>query len=82
LFWRSGTCAFASASEPEGYEFRRDNQLLHIAGDVSVRRSGAALEPSKRSEEKGMNTEYIVSGLIAVLLLVYLLYALLKPEKC
>jgi len=74
-------CAFASASEPEGYEFRRDHQLRHSAGDVFVRRSGAALEPSKRSEEKAMNAEYIVSGLIAVLLLVYLLYALLKPEK-
>jgi K+-transporting ATPase KdpF subunit len=55
--------------------------LRHIAGDVSVRRCGAALRPSKRSEEKAMNAEYIVSGLIAVLLLVYLLYALLKPEK-
>ena len=28
-----------------------------------------------------MNTEYIVSGIIALLLLVYLMYALLKPEK-
>jgi K+-transporting ATPase KdpF subunit len=28
-----------------------------------------------------MNAEYIVSGVIAALLLVYLLYALLKPEK-
>lgn len=28
-----------------------------------------------------MNAEYIVSGLIAALLLIYLLYALLKPEK-
>jgi K+-transporting ATPase KdpF subunit len=28
-----------------------------------------------------MNAEYVVSGGIAVLLLVYLLYALLKPEK-
>jgi K+-transporting ATPase KdpF subunit len=28
-----------------------------------------------------MNAEYIISGLIAVLLLAYLLYALLKPEK-
>ena len=28
-----------------------------------------------------MNAEYIVTGLIAVLLLVYLLYALLKPER-
>lgn len=28
-----------------------------------------------------MNTEYIVSGLIALLLLGYLMYALLKPEK-
>ena len=28
-----------------------------------------------------MNAEYIVSGVIAALLLGYLLYALLKPEK-
>jgi K+-transporting ATPase KdpF subunit len=28
-----------------------------------------------------MNWEYIVSGIIAVALLVYLTYALLKPEK-
>jgi K+-transporting ATPase KdpF subunit len=28
-----------------------------------------------------MNAEYLVSGVIAALLLVYLLYALLKPEK-
>ncbi|MFL6214379.1 MAG: K(+)-transporting ATPase subunit F [Blastocatellia bacterium] len=28
-----------------------------------------------------MNAEYIISGLIAALLLGYLLYALLKPEK-
>jgi K+-transporting ATPase KdpF subunit len=28
-----------------------------------------------------MNAEYIVSGMIAMLLLVYLMYALLRPEK-
>lgn len=28
-----------------------------------------------------MNVEYIISGLIALGLLFYLLYALLKPEK-
>ncbi|MGA9772236.1 MAG: K(+)-transporting ATPase subunit F [Blastocatellia bacterium] len=28
-----------------------------------------------------MNVEYIISGLIALLLLAYLAYALLKPEK-
>lgn len=28
-----------------------------------------------------MNTEYFVSGIIAALLLVYLMYALLRPEK-
>lgn len=28
-----------------------------------------------------MNVEYIISGLIALALLFYLLYALLKPEK-
>jgi K+-transporting ATPase KdpF subunit len=31
--------------------------------------------------EETMNTEYIVSGIIALLLLFYLMYALLKPEK-
>ncbi len=28
-----------------------------------------------------MNAEYIVSGIIALLLLFYLMYALLKPER-
>jgi K+-transporting ATPase KdpF subunit len=28
-----------------------------------------------------MTAEYIASGIIALLLLVYLMYALLKPEK-
>jgi K+-transporting ATPase KdpF subunit len=28
-----------------------------------------------------MNAEYIASGIIALLLLAYLMYALLKPEK-
>ena len=28
-----------------------------------------------------MNIEYIISGLVALLLLVYLMYALLKPER-
>jgi len=28
-----------------------------------------------------MNAEYIASGIIVLLLLVYLMYALLKPEK-
>lgn len=28
-----------------------------------------------------MNTEYIASGIISLLLLVYLMYALLRPEK-
>jgi K+-transporting ATPase KdpF subunit len=28
-----------------------------------------------------MNTEYIVTGIIALLLLGYLIFALLKPEK-
>lgn len=28
-----------------------------------------------------MNAEYIASGIIALLLLVYLMYALVKPEK-
>lgn len=28
-----------------------------------------------------MNTEYVISGIIAVLLLFYLMYALLRPEK-
>ena len=28
-----------------------------------------------------MNAEYLISGVIAALLLIYLLYALLKPER-
>jgi K+-transporting ATPase KdpF subunit len=32
-------------------------------------------------EEVGMHLEYLISGLITVSLLMYLAYALLKPEK-
>jgi K+-transporting ATPase KdpF subunit len=28
-----------------------------------------------------MNVEYIISGIVALLLLAYLMYALLKPER-
>jgi K+-transporting ATPase KdpF subunit len=28
-----------------------------------------------------MNAEYIISGIVALLLLFYLMYALLKPER-
>ena len=28
-----------------------------------------------------MNAEYVTSGIIALLLLIYLIYALLKPER-
>jgi K+-transporting ATPase KdpF subunit len=31
--------------------------------------------------DREMNAEYIASGIIALLLLFYLMYALLKPEK-
>ena len=34
-----------------------------------------------RESEEVMNTEYIVTGVIALLLLGYLIFALLKPEK-
>jgi K+-transporting ATPase KdpF subunit len=33
------------------------------------------------NKEEALNIEYTVSGLIALLLLFYLMYALLKPEK-
>lgn len=32
-------------------------------------------------EDRIMNWEYVISGIIALGLLVYLMYALLKPEK-
>jgi K+-transporting ATPase KdpF subunit len=35
----------------------------------------------RREGEKEMNAEYLISGIIALLLLLYLMYALLKPEK-
>jgi len=34
-----------------------------------------------RQKEKEMNAEYVISGIIALLLLGYLMYALLKPER-
>ena len=36
---------------------------------------------SPTGEQKSMTVEYVVSGLVALGLLVYLLYALLKPER-
>jgi K+-transporting ATPase KdpF subunit len=36
---------------------------------------------NQKVQEKAMNTEYIVTGVIALLLLGYLIFALLKPEK-
>jgi K+-transporting ATPase KdpF subunit len=39
------------------------------------------LRTGLEEEEVGMNLEYLISGLITVSLLVYLTYALLKPEK-
>jgi len=38
----------------------------------------AGVDPSERGS---MNLEYLVSGVITVALLVYLTYALLRPEK-
>jgi K+-transporting ATPase KdpF subunit len=35
---------------------------------------------AKRAEE-AMNAEYVVTGVVALLLLGYLIFALLKPEK-
>ena len=35
----------------------------------------------RQRAEEAMNTEYIVTGVIALLLLAYLIFALLKPEK-
>jgi K+-transporting ATPase KdpF subunit len=35
----------------------------------------------KARAKEPMNTEYIISGIIAVLLLGYLTYAMLKPER-
>ena len=34
-----------------------------------------------KAEKEAMNTEYIVTAIIALLLLGYLVFALLKPEK-
>jgi K+-transporting ATPase KdpF subunit len=35
----------------------------------------------EHGSEKKMNAEYIISATIALLMLAYLIYALLKPEK-
>ena len=35
----------------------------------------------RQDAEEVMNTEYIVTGVIALLLLGYLIFALLKPER-
>ena len=35
----------------------------------------------RQKAEEVMNTEYVVTGVIALLLLAYLVFALLKPEK-
>ena len=41
----------------------------------------AARNLAKPGQEKEMNSDYIISALIALLLLAYLVYAMLKPER-
>ena len=43
----------------------------------------SVFQDARRGEkaEEAMNTEYIVTGVIALLLLAYLIFALLKPER-
>lgn len=62
--------------DSEGKELDR-----HCCDDASLR--GARLFERAKSEQRDekMNAEYIASGIIALLLLFYLMYALLKPEK-
>jgi K+-transporting ATPase KdpF subunit len=55
-----------------------------IAALVPLVLYGALVFPRSRKagkESKEMNAEYLISGIIALLLLFYLMYALLKPEK-
>ncbi len=40
-----------------------------------------AFRKEAENKEDVMNIEYIISGLIVLLLLAYLIYGLLKPEK-
>ena len=52
-------------------------------GPVILLKATLVFSKVRKSEQrdKEMNAEYIASGIVALLLLVYLMYALLKPEK-
>jgi K+-transporting ATPase KdpF subunit len=66
----------------EEYELGRHKKLACDSSYVTSLR-GARLFEGAKSEQRDqkMNAEYIASGIIALLLLFYLMYALLKPEK-
>jgi K+-transporting ATPase KdpF subunit len=49
--------------------------------DNSLRYAGLFKDARSGRRYKEMNAEYIASGIVALLLLVYLIYALLKPER-
>ena len=75
-------CAFVIASEEESWIQNRA-----VLGDqrpdpvFTVRCSGASGDISATGGEKEMNAEYFISAVIALLLLAYLVYAMLKPER-
>jgi K+-transporting ATPase KdpF subunit len=49
--------------------------------DTSLRYARLFEGAKSEQRDREMNVEYIASGIIALLLLFYLMYALLKPEK-
>jgi len=90
LMLACGAFTRASAQQTIEGEAHRDTGKGGINVGPDFHRAGAGLLCRgvlvrallrARLRRKAMNAEYIISGVIAALLLVYLLYALLEPEK-
>ena len=61
---------------------RKSKELDRDCCDDTSSRWARLFEDGKSEQrDKEMNAEYIASGTIALLLLLYLMYALLKPER-
>ena len=75
-------CVFASAYDGRDYRLGPTSCFGHPSSAFFGSYWSAHFKARKsRIAEGAMNAEYIVTGIIALLLLGYLMVALLKPEK-
>jgi K+-transporting ATPase KdpF subunit len=80
-------CAFASAFSERRlakgrYEFRAAQSFVECIDPLLIeRRPVASRTEPELAGRKEMNAEYVISAAIAAMLLGYLVYALLKPER-